>query len=374
MKPDPTAVAPDDGLDTTPTEAHVEANDGADPEPQLASRSTIAAIAEEELAQFGAELYAEISDPFRGLSNESVEAIKAAAAGGPRIQRASSGIAIIPLQGVVTPRGSWIARFLGMASGLEGFRAALRAAIADPDVTAIVLDVNSPGGHVDLCAETAAEIRAARDKKRIVAVVNTMCASAAYWIASQATEVVCTTTGQVGSIGVFQVHQDISQMTERIGIKTTIVSAGRYKVEASPYEPLSQTAKQAMQSKVDAFYGLFVADVAAGRKVNAAAVTAGYGQGRLVLADQAVALGMVDAVATLEETLARLGASAGDDPEEGQPLPDPGDGDDEDCDPDDTGAAIPAPPESTPNTLKEGAHHASLLTGEERHEQPSWHL
>jgi ClpP class serine protease len=193
----------------------------------------------------------------------------------------------------------------------------------------------------------------------IVAVANTMAASAAYWIASQADELVVTPSGQVGSIGVLAVHQDSSKLQERIGITTTVISAGRFKAES--FGPLSKAATQALQSNVDDLYDLFVADVAAGRKVSTQAVTAGYGEGRMVLAANAKPLGMVDEIATLEATIVRLGGMPSDEDQDEAVIPDPGDDDELDEDAPDQARAESGVP-------------ADRLYGEVGLNQPSWLL
>lgn len=233
-----------------------------------------------------------------------------------RMQRASGGagaIAVIPLMGRITPRASFFSMLFGGGASLQQLRASLREAVADDQIGAIVLEVDSPGGSVDGVPEAAAEIRAARDRKPIVAVANTWSASAAYWLASQATELVVAPSGQVGSIGVFMAHEDWSKYDERIGVSTTLVSAGKYKVEGNPFEPLSDEAKAAIQSKVDGYYDMFVEAVAAGRGTSAKTVREGYGEGRMVMASEAVDLGMADAVGTIEDAViraAKLGAKA----------------------------------------------------------------
>lgn len=269
-------------------------------------------------------------------------------------------VAVLPLEGVITPRGSLLSRLFGYGTGgLEGFRDMLRTAMADPEVKAIVIDVNSPGGLVDMVPETAAEVRAARGQgKRIVAVANTMAASAAYWIASQADELVVTPSGQVGSIGVFTVHEDYSKMEERIGITTTLISAGRFKAEGA-VGPLSRSALQALQANVDDLYSLFIADIAAGRGVSTQAVTAGYGEGRMVLAANAKPLGMVDAIETLEATIVRLGGMPADEDQDEAVIPD--DGDDE-------------PDDDAPEARAESGPSADRLYGEVGHNQPAWLL
>lgn len=217
------------------------------------------------------------------------------------------GVALVGLQGVLTPRGSFLSLlFGGGLGGLQGFRRDLAAAVGSSDVEAIVLDVHSPGGLVGMVPETAAEVRAARDVKPIVAAVNTMSASAAYWIASQASEVVQTPSGFSGSIGVYLVHEDWSKANEQAGIDPTYISAGRYKVEGNFDTPLSEDARAAFQAEVDDLYAMFVEDVAAGRGTTTEAVRAGYGEGRVLPAKRAVAAGLADRVATIDETILSL--------------------------------------------------------------------
>jgi len=153
----------------------------------------------------------------------------------------------------------------------------------------------------------ADEIMAGRAQKKIVAVANGMAASAAYWLACCATELVVTPSGQVGSIGVFAAHEDMSKALEQEGVKVSLVSAGKFKTEGNPYEPLSDEARAALQAKVDEFYGMFVKSVAKGRGVSQASVRDGYGQGRMLLASAAVKEGLADSISTLDQVLSKLG-------------------------------------------------------------------
>jgi signal peptide peptidase SppA len=159
-------------------------------------------------------------------------------------------------------------------------------------------------------------IVSARAEKRVVACVNSLAASAAYWLACAANEMVVTPGGQVGSVGVYMMHADVSKKMEMEGVKTTFVQAGAFKTEGNPFEPLSAEARAAIQEQVDAYYGMFVKAVAGGRGVAQSAVRDGFGQGRMVMAAEAVKMGMADRVATLDATLGRLlmkGARAGGD-------------------------------------------------------------
>lgn len=213
-------------------------------------------------------------------------------------------IAVVRLQGPLTPksRSGWFADTIGM----DRVQSALLAASNNADVHAIVLDVDSPGGTVAATPETAAVVREVAAKKRVIAVVDTLAASAAYWIASQASEIVMSPSSDVGSIGVLMVHWDSSKFLESMGEKVSIIRAGEFKAEGNPYEPLSVEARAHYQAMVDESYAAFVKDVATGRRVTQATVRDNYGQGRTVGADKAVKLGMADRIGTMRDVLAGL--------------------------------------------------------------------
>lgn len=217
----------------------------------------------------------------------------------------AGGVAVIPIHGVVSYRAGMFSDVSGMTS-IEALQRRIRDALSNDQVSAIVLHVDSPGGSVDGLPEMASELRAARGKKRMVAVADTMAASAAYWLASQAERIAVTPSGEVGSIGVLAAHQDRSAQMEQRGVKTTLISAGKYKVEGNPFEPISEEAKETIQARVNDYYQMFLADVAAGRGVSLSDVRGGFGEGRMLGARQAVSAGMADEVATLEEVVASL--------------------------------------------------------------------
>lgn len=219
--------------------------------------------------------------------------------------RTQGAVAVIPVYGVISPRASLLTESSGGTSA-QAVGHAIDQATADPSVASIVLEFDSPGGNVTGVTELAAKIRRATATKPVVAHVNAMAASAGYWLASQATEVVSTPSGLVGSIGVYTEHMDVSRSLEAAGVTPTIISAGEFKVEGNPYAPLSDEARAAMQRMVDEVYGSFVADVARGRGVSPAVVRSDYGRGRVVSAKEALRAGMVDRIATLEETIAQV--------------------------------------------------------------------
>jgi len=219
-----------------------------------------------------------------------------------------STIAVLPLTGTISHRMGMISEISGGIS-TERFTQWLRAAAADPSVKAIVIDADSPGGTVDGVPELADEIYRTNKAKTVVGVANSMAASAAYWLLSQCGELAITPSGSVGSIGVFASHEDVSKMYENYGVKVSLISAGKYKTEGNPYEPLSDDARQSLQSAVNDYYDLFTKAVARGRASDQKTVKAGFGEGRMLTAQQAVKEGMADRVATLDQTLAKMGAN-----------------------------------------------------------------
>lgn len=221
---------------------------------------------------------------------------------------ASSGgaVAVLPLYGCISQRSSWFSYFFG-GTTTEGFTLQFRQALADPNVTAIVIDIDSPGGSVAGVDELAAEIFAARGKKTIVAVSNTLAASAAYYIGVSASKFVVSPSSLTGSIGVYNTHEDDSAALAEMGVKITLISAGKFKVEGNSFEPLTPEARAAMQAMVDGYYKAFTKAVAKGRGVKTEDVVEGFGEGRVVMASDAVRLGMADKVGTLDSVLLDFG-------------------------------------------------------------------
>lgn len=219
--------------------------------------------------------------------------------------RTVGAVAVLPLHGVIAPRMNVMTEMSGGTS-VQQFTALFRQATESPDVSAVVIDADSPGGSVFAVEELAATIREARGPKPIVAVANTLAASAAYWLATQADEVIASPSAQLGSIGVLAVHVDTSAAEEKAGIKTSYIATAKFKAEAAPGTPLTAEAREMMQQLADGYHRAFVADVARGRGVSRAAVEAGFGQGRIVAARDAVKAGMADGIGTLDQVIARL--------------------------------------------------------------------
>jgi signal peptide peptidase SppA len=218
--------------------------------------------------------------------------------------RARPGLGILRVTGVLEYHPGFLSELFGLGTSTSDLRLAVRALGDDPEIKAIALIVDSPGGDVAGLQELAAEIRAVRRRKPVLAIADPMAASAALWIAAQASEFIVTPSGSVGSVGIYGTHEDISQLAEKVGIRVTLVSAGKYKTEGNPYEPLGADARAYMQSQVDSYFRTFIDDLALGRKVSPAKVVRDYGEGRMLLAADALRAGLVDRIGTLEDVLA----------------------------------------------------------------------
>lgn len=221
------------------------------------------------------------------------------------VPASGDAVAVIPIHGTIAHRGGRMPMSSGGTS-TEAIGVAFRAALADDRVGTILFDVDSPGGTVTGVAELADEIFAARGQKRMVSMVNGLAASAAYWLATQADEVVSIPSGESGSIGVFFAHEDVSKALADNGVSITLLKAGKYKAEINPFTPLTDEAREFVQARVDAAYGQFVSAVARGRGVSAADVRNGFGEGRVLVAKDAKSAGMIDRIASPEATVARL--------------------------------------------------------------------
>lgn len=218
-------------------------------------------------------------------------------------------VAVVGIRGTIMPRASLMSEYSGGVSA-EGIGRAVDAAAADKTVSSILLDIDSPGGAVYGIVEAADKIAEARAQKRVVAMANPVAASAAYWLAAQASEIVVTPSGQVGSIGVIAIHADTSKADEMAGERYTIIAAGANKAERAPYAPLSTGALLAWQEDADQYYRMFLDAVAKGRGIGAKTVEDNFGQGRMRLAADAVRLGMADRIGTLQSTLQAMVSAA----------------------------------------------------------------
>jgi signal peptide peptidase SppA len=222
-------------------------------------------------------------------------------------RKSGGAVAVLPIYGVMAQRMTDMEEACAGGVSVEKVSAAFRALVANDDVSAIVLDWDSPGGSTYGVQEFASEVAAARGTKPIISQVNSLMASAAYWVGSAADEIVVTPGGRAGSIGVYSIHEDISKMLEMQGVTPTIIKEGEHKISAHPFGPLSDDGRAQLETLVKESAAAFRAGVADNRKVTKKTVIEQFGDGKVFGAQELVSRGMADRVGTLSDTLARLG-------------------------------------------------------------------
>lgn len=181
---------------------------------------------------------------------------------------------------------------------------ALVQAAHNADIGSVLLNINSPGGAVSGVSAVAQLVRDVGRIKPTVSYTSGQMASAAYWIGSASKHVLAGDLAEVGSIGVIQMHAEVTKQLEKEGTTVTVLRAGKYKALMNPYEPLSEQARADAQAKLDFVYDKFVADVATNRNVSEKAASK-MAEGRVFLGQAAADIGLVDQVATTNEALTK---------------------------------------------------------------------
>ena len=215
-------------------------------------------------------------------------------------------IAVVPVLGPMVKRGSFLDSLFGFGN-YEDVQTRVDAAAADPNIDAILLEIDSPGGEAAGAFDLADKIYAARGSKPVWAIANDSAFSAAYAIGSAADKLFLTRTGGVGSIGVLAAHVDQSGYDEKQGVKVTTITAGARKNDFNAHEPLSEDAAGFLQAEVNRLYGMFVDTVARNRSLSADAIRTT--EAGLFFGEDAVKAGLADGVGTFESTLQALAST-----------------------------------------------------------------
>lgn len=225
---------------------------------------------------------------------------------GPRLLSVDNGVATINISGSLVNSDSWLLRMLG-ATGYPEIRDALLAAVNDPDVSHILLNIDSSGGAVSGCDDTAKLIKLINDKvKPVTAYTDSIMASAAYWLGSSAGEVLAGRSALVGSIGIKSTFAEYSKRNEMEGKTVTVIRAGKCKALADPNEPLTPEAEAQIKAVVDATYEVFVDHVAEARGKPYAYADKTMADGQEFIGKAAVEVGLVDKIATFDEVIGDL--------------------------------------------------------------------
>ena len=217
------------------------------------------------------------------------------------------GVSVIDIRGTLTKRGS----SLSDAGSMTRIRQAIRDAASNPDVSSIVLRIDSPGGTTAGTADLAAEVAAAKSKKPVYAYVEDLAASAAYWVASQATKVYANAqTALVGSIGTYMAVYDYSRAAANAGVEAVVIRSTPLKGAGFEGDKITDAQKAAWQEMVDGLQMQFNAAVMQGRGMSSEAVAA-VATGRVFNASEALRLGLIDGVKSFDETLSEIVRVAG---------------------------------------------------------------
>lgn len=205
------------------------------------------------------------------------------------------GTMTIPVAGVLLPTVPGIFRAFGInATGYDDIRDAIDEAGNDPAVKAVVLAIDSPGGSVSGIHAVADAIDDLTDDKPVVAQISGMAASAAYWIASQATAIYADRGSQVGSIGVYAVARDASVAAANAGIKVHVVSSAELKGAGVPGAPITDAQLAEMRRMIGGMASDFITDVARGRGKSTADILPSA-TGQIWMAAEALTRGLIDA-------------------------------------------------------------------------------
>ena len=225
---------------------------------------------------------------------------------GNRSVPTGDAIAVIPIDGVIAGTGS-----TGVITP-QRFRDKLNKALGDDSVKAIILRVDSPGGTVAASEEIALYVKAA--DKPVVVSVGDVDASGAYMVSSQADKIIALPGSAVGSIGVITEIPNVAGLLDKLGVKFTVIAAGKYKDTGSPYRSLTATEQGLIQGSVDESYGQFIDIVAEGRRMPRSKVES-LATGWAWNGSEAKKLGLIDEIGTFDDALkaaAKLGRIKGD--------------------------------------------------------------
>lgn len=215
-----------------------------------------------------------------------------------------NGVAVVRLSGPVTKRFSfWSWLFGGTSTQVTAD--SLRRAANDSQCTSIMLVIDSPGGSVSGVGDLADVVSAVNKRKPVCVYAEDMCASAAYWVASQAGKIYANSTAMVGSIGTYMVVHDYSKMVEGNGIKVHVIRAGEFKGAGTPGTEITDKQLAEFQRTTDQINAKFVEGVAAGRGMSIDAA-AKLNDGRVHVGAEAVKMGLVDEICTLDEAIEKM--------------------------------------------------------------------
>jgi signal peptide peptidase SppA len=246
------------------------------------------------------EIHANFGNMLADL-NTRIEAARGKSEETPSIMAVSGDSAVINVQGIILKRESLWTKY-GFATSTLAVERAMNAALDDKDVRSIVLNVDSPGGTVDGMHRLVQAVGKTNKQKPVIGQVDGLAASAGYWPLSQASAIYAGPGDEVGSIGVRLMLYDFSRAFENAGIEAVPIDTGKFKSAGAMGTEITAEQRAYFQSQVDAYFADFLGDVRKGRKLSEKRA-AEVGDGRTFIAKQALELGLIDGIQSIEETL-----------------------------------------------------------------------
>ncbi len=222
----------------------------------------------------------------------------------PYLFEQQGSVGIISIKGPITNRDTFWNRLFGVTS-YGAIREALVYAAENPEITDILLDVESNGGAVSGCYDTGNLIKLVNKIKPVTG-FGEQAYSAGYWLLSSAGSVYASKTSGIGSIGVIATHMEYSKKLKDDGVGVTVFRSGQYKALVNSVEPLTDSAKIQLQSQLDAAYKIFVEHVASARNVPYDYCDANMADGKEFFGEQALAAGLVDGILSYDEMMHSL--------------------------------------------------------------------
>lgn len=209
------------------------------------------------------------------------------------------GIFHYTIDGELVPKTGALDALSGLQS-YDAIQSDFEIALEDPNVKGFLLDYDSPGGTVQGIYETSDLITKIRESKPVVSFISGDMYSAAYWLGSNSDRIFATKSAGAGSIGVLSVHMDYSKKLEKTGVKPTIITAGRFKAEGNPMEPLKDETKDRIQSNLNGIYMEFLQQVSSKRNLTLESFDS-WAEGRTFKATEALEVGLIDELASEEQ-------------------------------------------------------------------------
>ncbi len=220
--------------------------------------------------------------------------------------RIVGGVGVLGIEGGLFRHANMLSEYSG-GTTYDSIWRGLEAALSAPSVRSILLHLNTPGGEADGLSELARAVAEAAKRKTLWAYVDNLCASAGYWLASQANRIVAEEASEVGSIGVRCAVLDDSKADQMAGLREIEIVSSQSPGKRS--SPVDDGVIGRMQTRVNDLAAIFVDAVARGRRVSTKKVLDDFGQGDCMIASKALAAGMIDEIGNFNATLAAMGAA-----------------------------------------------------------------